>query len=159
MTAHSRPLALRRAYAARRFTEAFEQAMDARYAVTRNQADTVLAPDALARAAEGSEILFCCLTEKVGAEVIAHLAPTLKVTQRVTPGAFVHVRPPSAEWYSPSHAGIGSMWLCQEPLSASALYQRSPLLPGVAWSFCDPQILAPVGLPSRVNVAPPSVLL
>jgi glyoxylate reductase len=77
---------LRRAYAARRFTQAFEQAMDARYAVTRNVADTVLAPHVLAKAAEGSEILFCCLTEKIGAEVIAHLAPTLKVIANLSVG-------------------------------------------------------------------------
>ena len=77
---------LRRAYAARRFTEAYEQAMDARYQVTRNQSDTVLGPEALAKAAEGADILFCCLTEKLNAEVIAHLAPTLKVIANLSVG-------------------------------------------------------------------------
>jgi lactate dehydrogenase-like 2-hydroxyacid dehydrogenase len=66
-------------YAARRFTQAVEQAMDARYAVTRNMADTVLDSAALAAAAGGCDYLFCSLTEKVTAEVIAALAPTLKV--------------------------------------------------------------------------------
>jgi glyoxylate reductase len=75
-----------RAYAARRFTEAYEQAMDRRYAVTRNMADTVLDSHALAKAAEGAEILFCCLTEKVTAEVIAHLAPQLKVIATLSVG-------------------------------------------------------------------------
>ena len=77
---------LRRAYAARRFTEAYEQAMDARYAVTRNLSDEPLDPQALARAAEGADILFCCLTEKINAEVIAHLAPTLKVIANLSVG-------------------------------------------------------------------------
>jgi lactate dehydrogenase-like 2-hydroxyacid dehydrogenase len=67
------------AYAARRFTRAVEQAMDARYAVTRNMADTVLGPDALAAAAQGCQYLVVSLTEKVTADVIARLAPTLKV--------------------------------------------------------------------------------
>jgi lactate dehydrogenase-like 2-hydroxyacid dehydrogenase len=66
-------------YAARRFTQAVEQAMDARYAVTRNIADEVLDGAALIAAARGCEYLFCSLTEKVTAEVIAALAPTLKV--------------------------------------------------------------------------------
>jgi glyoxylate reductase len=79
-------MTLRRAYAARRFTDAYEQAMDARYEVTRNMSDQVLAPPDLARAAEGAEILFCCLTEKVTAEVIAHLAPTLKVIATLSVG-------------------------------------------------------------------------
>ena len=79
-------MTLRRAYAARRFTDAYEQAMDARYQVKRNTADKVLAPAALARAAEGAEILFCCLTEKVTAEVIAHLAPGLKVIATLSVG-------------------------------------------------------------------------
>ncbi len=82
MTSHP----LRRAYAARRFTPAYEQAMDARYAVTRNLSDEVLDPQALARAAEGSEVLFCCLTEKINAEVIAHLAPPLKVIANLSVG-------------------------------------------------------------------------
>ena len=68
-----------RAYAARRFTQAVEQTMDARYAVTRNMADTALAPEALAVAAQGCEYLVVSLTEKVTAEVIAALEPTLKV--------------------------------------------------------------------------------
>lgn len=76
----------RRAYAARRFTEAYEQAMDARYEVTRNLSDQVLDPNALAKAAEGSQILFCCLTEKITAEVIAYLAPTLKVIANLSVG-------------------------------------------------------------------------
>ena len=75
-----------RAYAARRFTEAYEQAMDRRYAVTRNTADTVLNPAALAKAAEGAQVLFCSLTEKVTAEVIAHLAPHLKVIATLSVG-------------------------------------------------------------------------
>lgn len=75
-----------RAYAARRFTEAYEQAMDRRYEVTRNLADTVLDPQALARAAEGAEVLFCSLTEKVTAEVIAHLAPHLKIIATLSVG-------------------------------------------------------------------------
>lgn len=77
---------LRKAYAARRFTEAFEQAMDARYTVTRNLSDEVLGSAPLAKAAEGAEILFCSLTEKVDAEVIAHLAPTLKVIATLSVG-------------------------------------------------------------------------
>ena len=77
---------LRKAFAARRFTEAYEQAMDARFAVTRNLSDQVLAPAALAKAAEGAEVLFCSLTEKVNAEVIAHLAPTLKVIATLSVG-------------------------------------------------------------------------
>ena len=77
---------LRRAFAARRFTETYEQAMDGRYVVTRNLSDAVLAPAALAKAAEGAEILFCSLTEKVNAEVIAHLAPTLKVIATLSGG-------------------------------------------------------------------------
>jgi glyoxylate reductase len=77
---------LRTAFAARRFTEVYEQAMDARYAVTRNLSDAVLDPAALAKAAEGAEVLFCCLTEKVTAEVIAHLAPTLKVIANLSVG-------------------------------------------------------------------------
>jgi glyoxylate reductase len=77
---------LRRAYAARRFTDAYEQAMDARYQVKRNLSDKVLAPAALAKAAEGSEVLFCCLTEKITAEVIAHLAPHLKVIATLSVG-------------------------------------------------------------------------
>ena len=68
-----------RAYAARRFTQAVEQAMDARYAVTRNMADTVLDPDALAAAAQGCQYLVVSLTERVTADVIARLSPTLKV--------------------------------------------------------------------------------
>lgn len=80
------PQSFRRAYAARRFTDAYEQAMDARYEVTRNLSDQVLDPPALAQAAEGSHILFCCLTEKVGAAVIAHLAPTLKVIATLSVG-------------------------------------------------------------------------
>ena len=79
-------MTLRRAYAARRFTDAYEQAMDARYQVKRTTADKVLAPAALAKAAEGAEILFCCLTEKVTAEVIAHLAPGLKVIATLSVG-------------------------------------------------------------------------
>ena len=79
-------MTLPRAYDARRFTDAYEQAMDARYQVTRNTADKVLPPPALAQAAEGAEILFCCLTEKVTAEVIAHLAPTLKVIATLSVG-------------------------------------------------------------------------
>jgi glyoxylate reductase len=74
------------AYAARRFTPAFEQAMDGRYAVTRNLADTVLDEAALARAAEGAQILFICLTERVSATVIAHLAPTLKAVATLSVG-------------------------------------------------------------------------
>ena len=68
-----------RVYAARRFTQAVEQAMDARYAVTRNMADTVLDPDALVAAAQGCQYLVVSLTEKVTAQVIARLSPTLKV--------------------------------------------------------------------------------
>ena len=79
-------MTLRRASAARRFTDAYEQAMDARYQVKRNTADKVLAPAALAQAAEGCEILFCCLTEKVTAEVIAHLAPHLQVIATLSVG-------------------------------------------------------------------------
>jgi lactate dehydrogenase-like 2-hydroxyacid dehydrogenase len=75
MPTATRPLA----YAARRFTQAVEQRMDARYAVTRNTADTVLDSAALIAAAKGRDYLFCSLTEKVTAEVIAALAPTLKV--------------------------------------------------------------------------------
>ena len=77
---------LRRAYAARRFTGAYEQAMEAHYDVTRNVSDEVLDPQVLARAAEGSQVLFCCLTEKINAEVIAHLAPTLKVIANLSVG-------------------------------------------------------------------------
>ena len=79
-------MTLRRAYAARRFTDAYEQAMDGRYQVKRNMSDKVLAPADLAKAAEGAEILFCCLTEKVTAEVIAHLAPALKVIATLSVG-------------------------------------------------------------------------
>ncbi len=68
-----------RLYATRRFTPAVEQAMDARYQVTRNWADTAMTSDALAQAAQGCEYLMVSLTEKVTAEVIARLAPTLKV--------------------------------------------------------------------------------
>lgn len=75
-----------RAYAARRFTEAYEQAMDARYDVTRNVSDQVLDAQALAKAAEGAQVLFCCLTEKISAEVIAQLAPTLKVIANLSVG-------------------------------------------------------------------------
>jgi lactate dehydrogenase-like 2-hydroxyacid dehydrogenase len=75
-----------RAYAARRFTPAVEQAMDARYAVTRNIADEVLDSAALAAAARGCDYLFCSLTEKVTAEVIAALAPTLKAVCTLSVG-------------------------------------------------------------------------
>jgi lactate dehydrogenase-like 2-hydroxyacid dehydrogenase len=67
-----------RVYAARRFTAAVEQAMDARYAVTRNMADTALGPDALAAAAEGCRYLVVSLTEQVTAAVIARLSPALQ---------------------------------------------------------------------------------
>lgn len=77
---------LPRAYAARRFTAEYEQAMDARYAVTRNEADGVLDPVALAKAAEGAQVLFVSLTEKVTAEVIAHLVPTLQVIATLSVG-------------------------------------------------------------------------
>ena len=80
------PQSFRRAYAARRFTSAYEQAMDARYEVTRNLSDQPLDPQALAQAAQGAEVLFCCLTEKINAEVIAHLAPTLKVIANLSVG-------------------------------------------------------------------------
>jgi lactate dehydrogenase-like 2-hydroxyacid dehydrogenase len=75
-----------RAYAARRFTEAYEQAMDARYTVTRNEADTVLDAAALAQAAQGAQYLFVSLTERVTAEAIAHLAPTLEVITTLSVG-------------------------------------------------------------------------
>ena len=75
-----------RAYAARRFTAEYEAAMDARYAVTRNAADTVLDEAALKQAAEGAQVLFVSLTEKVTAGVIAHLAPALKVIATLSVG-------------------------------------------------------------------------
>ena len=71
--------AAQRLYASRRFTPAVEQAMDERYRVTRNAADTAMTPDALAEAAQGCEYLMVSLTEKVTADVISRLAPTLKV--------------------------------------------------------------------------------
>ena len=75
-----------RAYAARRFTQAVEQAMDARYAVTRNIDDDVLESAALVEAARGCDYLFCSLTEKVTAEVISALAPTLKAVCTLSVG-------------------------------------------------------------------------
>ena len=89
MAPKDRPMSaqpLRRAYAARRFTAAYEQAMDGRYAVTRNLSDQVLDHAALAKAAEGSQILFCSLTEKIDAALIAHLAPSLKVIATLSVG-------------------------------------------------------------------------
>jgi lactate dehydrogenase-like 2-hydroxyacid dehydrogenase len=68
-----------RVYATRRFTQAVEQAMDGRYAVTRNEADGVLEPEALARAAQGCEYLFVSVNQPVPAQTIAALAPALKV--------------------------------------------------------------------------------
>jgi glyoxylate reductase len=75
-----------RAYAARRFTAAYEEAMTARYAVIRNEDDAVLGPEALIAAAQGAEVLFVSLTEKVTAAVIAALVPTLKVIATLSVG-------------------------------------------------------------------------
>jgi len=72
-------------YAAHRFTPAFEQAMDARYAVTRNLSGQLIG-DGLAAAAQGCEVLIVSLTEKVSAAVIAALAPNLKVIGTLSVG-------------------------------------------------------------------------
>jgi glyoxylate reductase len=80
------PVAAPRLYAARRFTAGFEQGMDARYRVTRNLADTAMDGAALAQAAQGFDYLIVSLTERVTAQAIAALAPTLKVVGTLSVG-------------------------------------------------------------------------
>ena len=75
-----------KAYATRRFTASYEQAMDTRYQVTRNTADAVLDKASLIKAAKGAQILFCSLTEKIDAELIAALCPELKVIANLSVG-------------------------------------------------------------------------
>jgi glyoxylate reductase len=76
-----------RAYAARRFTDAVEQAMAQRYDVTRNPGEAALPAAQFLAAAKGFPYLFIAMSEKMTAEVIGALKPELKVIATLSVGA------------------------------------------------------------------------
>lgn len=74
------------AYLARRFTPAVEQAIADRFTVVRRAEDTPVAAEVLAREAAGCAHLFVSTTERVTAEVIAALAPSLRTVATLSVG-------------------------------------------------------------------------
>jgi lactate dehydrogenase-like 2-hydroxyacid dehydrogenase len=150
------PQSFRRAYAARRFTSAYELAMDARYEVTRNMSDEALGPEALVRAALGSEVLFCCLTEKINAEVIGHLAPTLKVIANLSVG-LDHIDLAAAERFgvhvlntpdvlSEATAEVAMMLILN---ACRRAYESDHMVRSGQWTGWTPTQMLGLGLPGR----------
>jgi len=74
------------AYAARRFTPRVEATLAERYRLTRNEADTVLSADELAKAAKGADYIVVSVTERVTRAVIEALLPELKVIATLSVG-------------------------------------------------------------------------
>jgi len=74
------------AYAARRFTPRVEETLAERYRLTRNEADTVLSADELAKAAKGADYIVVSVTERVTRAVIEALLPELKVIATLSVG-------------------------------------------------------------------------
>lgn len=145
-----------RAYAARRFTPVFEAAMAGRYAVVRNDADTVLDAEALAEAARGAQVLFISLTERVPQAVIARLAPTLKVIATLSAGVD-HIDLAAARQFgvkvlhtpdvlSEATAEVAMMLILN---AARRAHEGDALVRSGAWTGWGPTQMLGQGLPGR----------
>ena len=78
------PLPLPRAYLCRRFTPTIEAALHERFDLAINEGDSILPPDAMARAARDAEVLLLTATETLRAETLAQL-PALRVAATSAP--------------------------------------------------------------------------
>lgn len=85
-----------RAYLARRFTAAVETALRERYDLRVNEHDTILSPEQIAQAAMGAEVLFASATERITADVLQQLAPTLRYVATLSVG-YNHIDMASAQ--------------------------------------------------------------
>lgn len=74
-----------RAYLCRRFTPTIEAALRERFELTVNEDDSILAPDAMVRAARDAEVLFLTATETLSASTLAQL-PALRVAATLSVG-------------------------------------------------------------------------
>lgn len=74
------------AFLCRRFTNGVEAAMHERYDLRINQNDSILAPDAIVRAAHGAQVLFATATEIINADVLQQLSPTLQYVGTLSVG-------------------------------------------------------------------------
>jgi glyoxylate reductase len=86
MTMMDKPSARPSAYTARIFTPAVMKALDSRFSLRANSADTVLSPREIGERAKGCAYLFVSVTEQIGAEVIASLLPELRVIATLSVG-------------------------------------------------------------------------
>lgn len=75
-----------RAFLCRRFTPAVEAALHERFLLELNEDDSILLPAQIAARAQGCEVLFVSATESVTAEVVAALAPTLRIVATLSVG-------------------------------------------------------------------------
>lgn len=75
-----------RAFLCRRFTPAVEAALGERFFLSINEDDSILPPGQIVARAQGCELLFVSATESVTGEVIAALAPTLRIIATLSVG-------------------------------------------------------------------------
>lgn len=78
------------AFLCRRFTQATERSIKDRYDLVVNEDDAILSPDEIASRATGCNVLFVSATERITAEVIARLSPSLQAIATLSVG-FDHI--------------------------------------------------------------------
>lgn len=75
-----------KAYLCRRFTESVEAAMRARYELHVNEGDSILSPQEIIQAAQGSEVLMASATEQINEDVLRSLSPALRYVSTLSVG-------------------------------------------------------------------------
>jgi len=81
---------LTKAFLCRRLTPSVETGIRERYHLTINEDDSILSSDDITARAQGSSVLFVTATERVTAQVIERLSPTLKFIATLSVG-FDHI--------------------------------------------------------------------
>jgi glyoxylate reductase len=75
-----------KAYLCRRVTESVEAALQARYELHVNENDSILPPDEIVHAAQGSEVLLASATEQINEHVLRGLSPALRYVATLSVG-------------------------------------------------------------------------
>jgi glyoxylate reductase len=143
-------------YLSRRLPPAVEERIAVRYDVVRNPKDTLLAPDALARAAEGCQYILTSAMQSMPRDVFDQLRGTLKAIGTLSVG-YNHIDLNAAKehgvsvFYSPgvlsdACAELGIMLLlnaCRRGHEADAMMRAN------AWPGFAPTQLLGIGLAGR----------
>lgn len=74
------------AFLCRRFTESVETALYKRYDLRINKNDSILSPDEIVDAAQGSQVLFASATEQINGSVLRQLSPSLRYVATLSVG-------------------------------------------------------------------------